>query len=357
VNNGFVYFHRGTPGPDELTRIDSATTDIPGAFQYIDQIAIKDHPILGFSGNEAFATKAGMYVAKAHVSQGHDVHTVLEDFTAWNVQLGADLSYTAHYTLKDFDLIAEEETPGWNGKGFGIMFGSNTSDMAIIDATIEGFEYGIRLDHTFTVSTVAPEENEFTIVNPTFIDVTTGIGGFDPALDTLLTTEDIPYLKPDIALDGPLTYKEGWGVEGARTIEISGTKTDSLGTTDFPTGWDDYSIRLKATVSFLEEKGYYTTTDGQDYAMLDIFFSDRLTGDIYMERHPVFLDENVKVGEQFTSYQDIPFNGIQDLGGTEDPTIDSAILWATLTDGQVVLSEEALALEAEDEMELVEDFI
>ena len=98
--------------------------------------------------------------------------------------------------------------------------------------------------------------------------------------------------------------------------------------------------------------------------MMDIFFSDRLTGDIYMERHPIFLDENVPLGEEarWTAFDGIPYNGVQDLGGADDPTIDSALLWATLTDGQFTLSDEAVVLQEneavalEAQTQIVEDF-
>ena len=128
---------------------------------------------------------------------------------------------------------------------------------------------------------------------------------------------------------------------------IEGTKTDSLGETDFPTGWDNFTVGWQDTIDQLENEGYYTTSEGQEYFMMDIFFSDRLNGDIYLERHPVFL-ENVKFSAP-SHYSKTPYNGVQDFGVEGDPTIDSAILWATLTDGQPVLTDEALALQAEDE--------
>ncbi|MEO0370767.1 MAG: hypothetical protein AAF231_04845, partial [Pseudomonadota bacterium] len=346
VNNGFVYFHRGTPGGDELTKVDTDWSDIPF---YAEELTIDDHPILGFNGNEAFASKLGLYILKGNPDQGHDVHSVLEDFTGWNLQIGAELSYTAHYTLKGFDLVAIEDA---SPNSFGIGLGLNASDIAIVDSTIEGFGEGIHLNHEFTIRGDVPEDTEYTIVDATFIDVTTDIGGYDPTLDTVLSTEDLPYLTPDIEFDGPLTYKEGWQDPDSRQIDISGTKTDSLGTTDLPGGADDYTVPFSTAVSMIEEEGYYTTSDGQNYSMLDFYFSDRLTGDIYMERHPVFLDESVWVDRGYANAQ---FNGIQDFGVEGDPTIDSAILWATLTDGQVVLSDDALALEAEEATQTYND--
>ena len=339
VSNGFVYFHRGIIGENGQIAFDAEDTEIPGVLQYQDNILPDDHPILSFSGNEVQAAHIGVTVVKANTDQGHDVHTVLEDFTAWNVNEGADLSYTAHYVLKDFDLIANEKEWGDYWVPTGIGFGNNVSDISIVDSTFEGFQYGIRLTKAFTTGDT-PEDHEFFIVNPTMIDVDTEYLAFDPALDTILDTEDIPYLTPDIELDGPLTYD-------GQTIEITGTKSDSLGQTDFPTGADDFTLRWGTPYRILEENGYYTDTSGGKYMMMDIYFSDRLTGDIYIEKHPVLL------GSDFDT-RGADYNGEQDLGVEGDPTIDSAILWATLTDGQLELTDEAIALEeerTEDELE------
>ena len=73
------------------------------------------------------------------------MHSVLEDFTAWNVHTGVSMAYTSHYTLKDFDLIGKEETE-LSGEGrVGIQFGSNTSDMVFVDSQVEGFTIGASL--------------------------------------------------------------------------------------------------------------------------------------------------------------------------------------------------------------------
>ena len=84
--------------------------------------------------------------------------------------------------------------------------------------------------------------------------------------------------------------------------------------------------------------------------MMDIFFSDRLTGDIYYEQHPVLLDQTPK---ESGLAPDAVFNGVLDLGGPDDPTMDSAKLWATLTDGQIVFQEDEPA-GAEEEAFLLE---
>ena len=346
VNHGFVYFHRGGFGEDGNIKFDSDVSDIPGALHYDNYISPDEHPILSFSDNEAFASKSGLYVLKANTSQGHDVHSVLEDFTAWNVRVGAEFSYTSHYTLKDFDLV------GNGGEGTGILLGANAADITIVNPKISDFYTGMDLFKNFTIG-ANPEAHDYNIIDPSITNTTIEYRNYDPNIDEIISSVDLPFLEPDIILNGPLTYREGDpSVDpGARAIAISGTKTDSLGQTDFPSEAENFTVNWLDTLSLLNEEGYYSTSSGDNYFLMDLYFSDRLTGDIYLEKHPVFLDSNVAVGtEGHQVYGSVPFNGVQDLGGEDDPTIDSAVLWATLTEGQLVLSEEALQMEEEDDL-------
>ena len=140
----------------------------------------------------------------------------------------------------------------------------------------------------------------------------------DPTIDTIVSRQNLPDHEPNLVLDGPLTYKAGnrWA-EGADPdegiITISGTKTDSLGEIGFGTGLDKIYLDEQKSINTMTEEGYYQTSDGQNYFMLDVFFSDRLTGDIYFETHPVLLDENVPLENPWSKYGDVPFNGIMDI--------------------------------------------
>lgn len=351
VNNGFVYFHRGGTGETANMNFDAAVSPISGALYEADDIPSDHHPILGFSGNETIASKQGLYVLKANHTQGHDVHSVLEDFTAWNVFIGAEFQYTSHYVLHDFDLIREEGITIYDHGSTGIKYSNNTADMTITDSSFENFDIGVDLFKHFTNTATPDEAHDYTVVNPTFTNVGKEYENYDPTLDTILATSDLASPAPtaDIDLDGPLTYSEG-GNPGDRTIEISGTKTDSLGEIAFPTAADDYSLDFQEVLSVLEKDGFYTDSDGDNFFMLDLYFSDRLNGDIYVETHPVFFDDSVVLGQGYGIYGDVPFNGVLDLDGSaDDPTVDSAVLWATLTDGQPVLTEAALMMEEEED--------
>lgn len=341
VNNGFVYFHRG---PSDVTSADSDLFAVPGALYNSDSVALEDFPVLNFHGNEAFASKEGLHVVKANPNQGSDVHSVFEDFTAWSVKTGAHFEYTSHYLIKDFEVIGKSPT-AFSDPEIGIGFGPNASDMTIVNPVISGFATGIDLYKVFTPNNPGtPDQHEFTVIDPDISDVTQEYANYDPLLDQILNSDDLPNSEPDIALSAPLTYREGWPDPDARIVTISGTKTDSLGETNFPSGTDNIDVGFSNVIDILETEGYYSTLNGENYFLLDLYFSDRVTGDVYAEKHPVFMDQSVPLGNSDSVYGNAVYNGILDLdGSTDDPTVDAAILWATLTDGQVILSDDAMS--------------
>jgi len=89
-------------------------------------------------------------VVKANPRQGHDIHSRMEDFTAWNVRVGAELEYTSHYVLNKFDLIGKEDVT-FKSSLFGVIIGTNASDFSINDLKVEAFnEGGVELSQRWT---------------------------------------------------------------------------------------------------------------------------------------------------------------------------------------------------------------
>jgi len=356
VNQGFVYFHRGGLGEMENIPLDSNTFDFPGALGHSDSVDPNAIPVLEFSGNETFASKSGLFVSKATPIQGHAINSYFEDFAAWNVFAGAQIEYTSHYILKDFDLVATDAEFPNMGKT-GISFGSNTYDMTIVNASVDSFERGINLYKSFTANTPGvPEDHNFVVIDADFRSVALEYDNFDSTLDTVISRSDLPYETPDVQLD-PLTYFDnGSGSSnGSRQVAFTGTKTDSLGETSFGESVDTIKLGFSQVRDLLDEEGYYETSDGQAYFLADVYFSDRLTGDIYKEVHPVLVQDDTaeRFGAPYQYHSKVKFNGIRDLDADDDLTFDTAQLWATLTGGQVTLSEAALA-EENDDLEMME---
>jgi len=285
VNHGYVFFHRN--GDDRMIDAQSEHFAHAGALDGLTSDA-DDIPIRFFSGNETFAANEGLHVVKANPNQGHDVWSHLEDLTAWEVRTGAHLEYTSHYVLTDFDLIAKEASQ-FSPPLKGISFGPNATELVVVDASVEGFPIGVDLLKDLVGRPDDPSIHDFAVVNTT----------------------------------------------DARHVDITGTKTDSLGESEMPGGTDNFDISYGSVLEKLNTDGYWTTSEGQDYFLTDVFFTDRLTGDVFVETHPVYVDENVPLGNEFFRYSDAKNNGIQDI--TQMPN-------GTLMAGDVMLETATLAV-------------
>ncbi|MBU2994045.1 G8 domain-containing protein [Octadecabacter sp. 1_MG-2023] len=364
VNVGFVYFHRN--GDDREIDSDTSAFEYPDVFFGDETTHNGSVPILDFSGNETFAAHEGLHVVKANPNQGHDVWSHIDDFTAWNVQNGVWLEYTSHYILSDLDLVAKEDT-AFSASGNGIGFGKNVSEIVITDSDISGFNVGanlykqlINMNDAFGV-----EDQGYIVIDTEFTDIKdTDLQNYDPLIDWVGTTDDLDAQSPNLTLN-PLSIVNG-------KVSISGAKSDGVGETDFPGGTDGIVMDHWNIVNTLEDKGYWTTSEGDAYFLTDVYFTDRATGDVYFETHSVYIEDNIasKLGEPWWDYKNAQDNGVQDITQTADghyagdivldkavlatstvssqdaehdemteaPT-EAEILWTTLTEGQPVMDE------------------
>lgn len=308
VNHGFVYLHRDSTDGDMIA-FDPALFDFPEALGLGGPAWPDDAPILHFTDNEAFAAGEGLHVVKANPNQGHDVRTVMSDFTAWNVVNGAHFEYTSHYTLLKFDLIGKTATP-FNKSKTGISFGPNTTDMVIVDPTIDNFlTAGIDLFKSLINRAQDPSLHRYVVTGATITGSPTPLRNLDPAADTILaeTPESVGTIS--VALDGPLVYREGWPDPTARIVAIGGTKTDTLGSSPLPSGLDNYNVRRDDVIKILETDGYFSTADGRNYFVLEAYYGDRLTGEVEKFGHLVQIDPSVKLGNPHGAYAHARFNG------------------------------------------------
>ncbi|MEL6519411.1 MAG: G8 domain-containing protein [Pseudomonadota bacterium] len=317
VNNGFVYFHRGSSTVDGSEpgniRINANSFELPEALASAPVAGIDDAPVTSFSNNEAFAARSGVFVVKANPNQQHDIHSKFQDFTAWNVANGGHFEYTSHYIISNFDVVARESRT-FVGSTDGISFGPNVSDMTVIDLRAEGFDRsGVNLLKSFTNDELSFDAKKLAVVGGTFIDNGVDLYNYDPEFDIVIDLDDHTPLPFEVNLEGQLTYREGYPDPGARRVEILGEKTDGVGTISIPAGTDNYSAGMAEVIRILEKDGWWETTSGERVFFLEDYYSDRLTGEIYKVALPVFIDDNVPLGSQYFSYTDAKYNGIIDL--------------------------------------------
>ena len=299
VNTGFVYFHRD--GDGRMIRFGADLFDYPGALYNDPDLTAHETPILDFKGNETFAAKEGLHVVKANPNQGHDTWSHLKDFTAWNVVNGFHMEYTAHYILENFDLIGKEDS-GFSPALEGISLGNNVSEVMVIGGRIAGFQTGIDFHKSFNADIPArPDQHDYVVVDTTITDVGQRYSNYDPALDRVMTSADLARLAPNLELEPIILGSGRWG-----SAAITGTKTDTLGTTPFPGGSDVFEIPYDAVQTTLAQNGFWETSGGQRYFLIDIYFTDRISGERYYETHPVFSPAG---GGLWAG----AFNGVQDI--------------------------------------------
>ena len=313
VNNGFVYFHRG-PRIGGMLPFDAETFDLPAALHYDPASGVDDAPILHFADCETFAARCGLSIEKANPKQNHDVHTHLKRFTAWSVQDGAELAYTAHYTLEDFDLTGVTPRPHYPAK-FGVELGRVTTDMTLVRPRISGFNNGIHCsnDPQFAFG-------GYIVVDAMISDCVVPMQGMEGTDDpeyvggnAVLTAAEVVPGRFEVVLDTIAPYVEASEANGGRTVIITGTKTDSLGSIPIPSGSDNYNLGFQDVVRILERDGYYEAADGRRYFVLSAYYTDRMTSEIHKFGHLIELDPTVKVGNQYFPYAHAR------LAGTIDP--------------------------------------
>ena len=307
VNTGFVYFHRGKG----MLNFDSAVFQFPEALGLRPSVKPNDAPILRFSGNETFAAREGLHIEKANQNQEHDLQTHLDDFTAWSVLSGAEMAYTSHYILRDFDLTAR--APARRSQPhIGIRIGTNSSDFTIIDARIAGFPRGLVSTRKVTRGF---RPSDYHAVDPVIIGARKGVSGFDSVL-----TDPGP-VPLRISLD-PLVFD-------GRKVAVRGTKTDGIGTIPIPAGTDNYDAGRKEVARILERDGYFTSADGRRWFFLPDFYTDRLTGQVYRAEQLVEIAADVALGSG-------PFSDTREAG-TIDPATTPPVAMAPVSTSPIPL--------------------
>jgi G8 domain/Bacterial Ig domain len=332
TNNGFAYFHR-SPEINGVIKFDARIFELPEALGLRTSVHPDDSPILHFRGNETFGSRCGLFVVKANPNQGHDVRTILDDFTAWNILEGAHLEYTSHYTLKNFDLVGRQDSK------VGVVFGKNTSDMTVVDTRIVGFkEAGVDLfkETTFPFS---PDRHKYALIGVEIIGSDKKYLNYNPEYDVVIaSSNEVKALSvPQITLASNLIHLSGGNVS------VNGTKVDSIGSISLPAGSDTYNAKDDEVVKILETSGYFKGLDGKNYFVLEDYYSDRFTGEIHKWGGLVEINANVPLGNPFKQYKNAQFKGL--INPSNKPPITDSI---TATSGRNSLVEISLLQKASD---------
>lgn len=314
VNRGFTYFHRDHSGT--MINIPPARFMMPQALGLARDSGADDIPIRHFHNNEAYASTTGVFVVKANPKQGHDINTVMSNFTAWEVQTGASIEYTAHYLLRDFDVIGLTSEP-FRRPQTGIEFGRNTTDMVVRGAKIQGFATGIDLEKD-QVNDADLGKDQFVVIDAQMTNVDAEYLNRD---DTDLIITDADLVPGRFAIDleqgddnDHFEYTDPATTAGTG-VSYSGTKTDSIGETPLPSGSDSFGTDSKNMIAIVKDKGYYRTAEGDAYTVVEEYYSDRATGDVHMRGLKTYLGPDVDsmLGNQYFAWRDAKYIGSIDL--------------------------------------------
>lgn len=319
---GFVYMSRGLD--EDLINVDPAHFSFSEAFLYRSEVPI-NLPSLGqFSGNEVIAVDEGLVVIKAGPQQHHDLRSVIDNFTAWEVREGIHLQYTAHYTLRDIDIVGTDQTSGGGRPLYGIQLFNNVVDVVIQDANIENTSVGIDLQKNFFAALDGVTDGEFVFIDVSFNNVDLEYENLD-SRDTFLTAADL--------VDGRLIFNSDVdrfalapSEFGDERLELSGLKTDSLGTVAVSPEWDPHEITRERLLNAVLEEGYWTLPDGTFVTVLDQYVADRVTGEVIKVALPVtFTSTKFIDGTSYFSNEIPTYNGVFDVDSLAPTAVDDTV--------------------------------
>ena len=281
---GFIYMHRVPT--NKYTIIDPSTSQQSDKLNYLDKTAIDRPNISNFLGNEVIASGTGLHVLKNNAAQGHDVRSMIVDFTAWETRIGVHLEYTSHYTIKGLDVVGTDYAQLSNSSSYGILLGTSIFDLVVADASIDGYRQGVwawkdsimdlsdpvlGFKYFFVDVDVFNAKTDWHNITPG--EIKSGADLNADILDYRLTTLASIPLGPTKASDPHL--------------EITGIKTDSLGSTKTSFEFDPYYISFASLRGAVEQNGYWTMQDGRKVTLVEHYIADRVTGDLI--KVPVFV--------------------------------------------------------------------
>ena len=316
---GFVYMTRGSH--DDLIDVDPANWNFSDALRYLDGVFANKPALSQFSGNESIATESGLVVIKANPTQGHDIRSVISDFTAWEVVEGIHLQYTAHYTIINADIIGTDQSHGGKAPKIGINLSKSAIDITINGAKIENFAEGINLEKHFVGDFDFDGNFGYHFIDVLFDKVGVGYVNLD-GKDSVLSGSDLKHgqfaFESDIA-----DFQAAPSYHYDAEIILSGIKTDSLGVSDVSSAWDPHTINRASIRGALEQEGYWTLPDGRVVTLIDQYISDRATGEVHKISIPVTIENTNILNPDFGLLRTVPeYHGVFDVNSNAPTAMD-----------------------------------
>ena len=271
--NGFVFFHRNNDLGSRFplsAQFVAQNLCMPAAMRFRSQ-AIDKPGIAQFTDNEVIASKTGFHVVKPSPLEPHDIRSVIDHFTAWEVEEGVLLTYTSRYTVLNSLLIGA----AGGTKTLGVKFGKNTYDLAVVNTKVANFEYGVDLSK-ITSRTFGPT-SEYTLAGVTFSNI---------KAQQLLSRDQSDQILNAMPRITPASVAFSWGsgpvnTAAGPTLLVTGVKTDTSGRSPYPLAAKEFLLNAAGFRALAAERGWHTLTTGGRALVVPEFYSDRLTGEVF----------------------------------------------------------------------------
>lgn len=306
TTNGYVWMSRSAPGSPLADNMDQ-----PEIAYGSDTIDIEKTPLQGFHNNEAFGTHSGMIIVKANHQVPHDVRTVMEGFTAWEVAEGVSVSYSSHYTFVDFVIIGTENTADVASALTAIQFGDNTLDIVFNGLEIDGFTTGADV-----ASAASPGFDnsvyEAHFIDAVFTNVGTDFENFVDGRHFILSSADLVEGRLEFDWTNDIVITEP-AVKWTSLFTFDGVKTDSIGSRSRVYIEGVQGPSYEAILLLLQQDGYYELPDGTLVMLFEDYIADRATGELLKMTHVLRLglstsDLNV-IGAPYMGVLDLSIEG------------------------------------------------
>ncbi len=285
---GFIFFHRNNDLGDRFPLAPDFVRNAlctPGSMRFQNQ-SIDKPAILQFTENEVFASNRGFHVVKERPLEPHDIRSVIDEFKAWEVATGVDITYTSRYTVIDSLIIGAKARRNKLHNTYGVIFGRNTYDLALVNSTVRDFDYGVDLSKVS--SRVFAANNRYTLANVKISgSLRRNILNQDASDQILAAAPARTAPKLDFVWGTGLANPSG----GVNTI-VKATKTDSSGKTPYPIAADEFRITFSNIQILMREIGWWTMANRTRATSVPEFFSDRIYGDVHQTRFVLQVPSN-----------------------------------------------------------------
>ncbi|MEZ5896531.1 MAG: G8 domain-containing protein [Parvularculaceae bacterium] len=283
---GFVFAHRGSDLPTKtpITPAFAANSLCQASSMGFINQGISRPNIQQFTDNEVIASEVGFHVVKSNPKEPHDLRSVLDNFKAWEVRHGVELTYTARYTVKNALLIGSSASGG-----VGVKFGKNAYDLALVDSLVANFGTGVDLAKVTSRSFFVTNFN-YIVSGVVFKNISGKTLANRDATDQVLTTTPSPK-KPGVSYSwgSSIPYIDRSGARGS--IDIGGTKADTSGNSTYPSGPHEFIFRRSQQKGLMAYRGWYRLANGERAIVKPEFYADRLTGEIEQGSFIARLDQ------------------------------------------------------------------